>query len=178
VIIALAGRRIDDVDADEIRFPASNIAKVRRAIGTMLESEKATALVSSAACGADLLGLSEAGRLGLRRRVILPFEKNRFRETSVTDRSGDWGPIYDEVLDQVEAAGDLVVLPDREDHDPYTAANHAILEEAFALTKTHHQGLTALLVWDGVPRGEHDLTEEFGLEARERKMDVLEVLTI
>ena len=40
---------------------------------TLLIGTGATWLVSSAACGADLIALSEAGKLGIRRRVGLPF---------------------------------------------------------------------------------------------------------
>jgi len=68
-----------------------------------------------------LIVLSEAGSLGLRRRVVLPFEPKRFRETSVVDRPGDWGTIYDQVIDQVETNGDLVVLGKTDQDDPYAA---------------------------------------------------------
>lgn len=178
MIIALAGRRVDSADAKQPRFPLQNVEMVRTRARAVLEEKGATALVSSAACGADLIALSEAGRLGLRRRVILPFERRRFRETSVTDRPGDWGPLYDEVLDAVEAAGDLVILQDVTDDEAYSAANHAILDEAVALAKAVHEPATAVLMWDGVSRGDHDLTEEFGAEARKRGLAVTEVRTI
>jgi hypothetical protein len=42
----------------------------------------ATALVCSGACGADLLALDVAGALGLRRRLVLPFEPDRFHQNS------------------------------------------------------------------------------------------------
>ena len=110
MIIALAGRRVDPADAKEQRFPLDNVESVRTRARAVLKKLGATALVSSAAWGADLIALSEAGQLGLRRRVILPFERRRFRETSVTDRPGEWGPLYDQVLDAVEAAGKLAGL--------------------------------------------------------------------
>ena len=69
-------------------------------------------VVSSAACGADLLALEQAGGLGLRRRVVIPFDRERFRAGSVVDRPGDWGGLYDSILDAVGAQGDLVVLRD------------------------------------------------------------------
>ena len=137
MIVALAGRRIDSAEAKEPRFPVSNIETVRTRVRAVLQEKGATALVSSAACGADLIALSEAGQLGLRRRVILPTERRRFRETSVTDRPGEWGALYDQILDAVEAAGDLVVLQNRPDDDAYSAANCAILDEALALAKKH-----------------------------------------
>ena len=179
MIIALAGRRVDGPDANEVRFPLQNVVKVRTQLRLFLEDKGATAVVSSAACGADLVALSEAGRLGLKRRVILPFERRRFRETSVTDRSGDWGTIYDDVLDAVESEGELITLrggPESDD-EAYSAVNRAILDETIALARTVQEPATAVLVWDGVSRGEHDLTEEFGIEARRRGLAVAEVLT-
>src|SRR5882672_10452911 len=94
MIIALAGRRVDSADAKQPRFPPRNVERVHTQTRAVLKEKGATALVSSAACGADLIALSEAGQLGLRRRVILPFERRRFRETSVTDRPGEWGRLY------------------------------------------------------------------------------------
>jgi hypothetical protein len=90
--IALAGRRVDPPDASEVRFPASakNIEIVRQRIRNKLQTKRTTVIVSSAACGSDLLALSEAGNLGLRRRVVLPFDRDKFRTTSVTNRPGDW----------------------------------------------------------------------------------------
>ena len=177
MIIALAGRRVDSPEAKDTRFPLQNVGIVRERIRALLQ-ENAAALVSSAACGADLIALSEAGKLGLRRRVVLPFERPRFRETSVTDRPGDWGPLFDEVLDAVEAAGDLVVLQEGSDDEAYALANRAILDESLALAKTAHQPVRAVLVWDGKSRGDHDLTEDFGVEARKRGMPVTDVPTI
>jgi hypothetical protein len=178
MIVALAGRRVDSANAKEARFPVLNVETVRKGIRAVLQNKNATVLVSSAACGADLIALSEAGQLGLRRRVILPLERERFRDTSVTDRPGEWGPIYDQVLDEVEAAGDLVILQNGSDGEAYSAANHAILDEAVALATAVHKPAVAVLIWDGVSRGDHDLTEEFGVEARKRGLAVSEVRTI
>ena len=68
------------------------------------------ALVSSAARGADLLALEEAGNLGMRRRCIPPFNRKRFRETSVVDQPGDWGNLYERIVDAVEANGVLELI--------------------------------------------------------------------
>jgi hypothetical protein len=177
LVIALAGRRVDSAETKDPRFPASNVDAVKRRIRAVLKEKAATTLVSSAACGADLIALSEAGRVGLRRRVILPFERRYFRETSVTDRSGGWGPVYDQILDEVEAAGDLVVLQNRSDDEPYSAANRAILDEALALAKALHQPVAAVLIWNGISRHDHDLTEEFRVEALKRGLETTEILT-
>lgn len=175
MIIALAGRRVDAVDATVHRFPLQNVEQVRQRTREILQDHGATVLVSSAACGADLIALSEAGLLGLRRRVILPYGRMRFRETSVSDRPGGWGPLYDQILDEVDSVSDLVILGDGSDEEAYTAANQAILDEAIAIGRSAHEFLIAVLVWDGISSGDHDLTEEFAIEARNRGLEVAEV---
>jgi hypothetical protein len=178
MIIALAGRRVDAAGAKQPRFPLQNVDMVRTRVRAMLEAQGAKAVVSSAACGADLIALTEAGLLGLRRRVVLPFERKRFRDTSVTDRPGDWGPVYDQVLDEVESAGDLVLMRKTTDDEAYSAANRAILDAAASLANQLHDPVGAALVWDGNSRGDHDITEEFGIEAHRRGLPVVEVKTI
>jgi hypothetical protein len=178
MIIALAGRRVDSTDSLETRFPMHNIEKVRIRIRETFTNNAATALVSSAACGADLIALAEAGKLGLRRRVILPFNRQRFRESSVVDRPGDWGDLYDELLDRIEETEDLIVLQDGKGEKAYSAVNCVILDEALALSREYNEPVSAVLVWDGISRGNSDLTEEFGIEAHRRGLTVVEVSTI
>ncbi len=98
MVIALAGRRIDPPDIANPAFPLANVDAVRIRLREFFQAQSAAALVCSAACGADLLALDVAGTLGIRRRVVLPFAAERFRETSVTDRPGDWGSIFDRVI--------------------------------------------------------------------------------
>ena len=178
MILALAGRRVDAADAKQQRFPAKNVDIVRERIRAMLQTECAVALVSSAACGVDLLALSEAGKLGLRRRVVLPFDLERFRIMSVTDRPGEWGLIYDKVLNEVEKNGDLLVMQLNSGDEAYAKANHAILDQALSLGQQLQHPVTAVLVWDGKSRGEGDLTEEFGVYARNKSIPVVEVTTL
>ena len=177
MILALSGRRIDAMDTKQARFPLGNVPSVKNALHNLFCQKKVTSLASSAACGADLLALSEAGALGLRRRIVIPSGRKNFRETSVTDRPGDWGGLYDEIMDQVEAAGDLVTLNGLSDDEAYSAVNLLILDEAFWLGQQLGQPVCAALVWDGVSRGSDDFTEKFGIEARIRNLELFEVLT-
>jgi hypothetical protein len=177
MIIALAGRRVDAADAKDQRFPPENVDKVRQRVRAVLKAPTVTVLVSSAACGADLIALSEAGSLGIRRRVVLPSARERFKETSVIDRPGNWGPLYDLVMDEVESKGDLMV-DTATPEDDYAAANFAILNEATRLSQEVPQPVLAALVWDGVSRGGDDMTQHFGTEARELGLPVVEVNTM
>ena len=178
MIIALAGRRIDAPDAKIARFPLDNVRVVRKRLQKLFEECAASTLVSSAACGADLIALSEAGALGMRRRIVLPFNRERFGKRSVADRPGDWSTIYDRVLDEVTTTGDLIVLNHGgSESEAYAAANRAILDDAVALAQQLHESVVAVLVWDGNPRGDDDLTQALGDEARSRGLRVLEVQT-
>jgi broad specificity phosphatase PhoE len=179
VIIAVAGRRIDAADAETPRFPSENVAIVEWRLDALFEREGATAVVSSAACGADLVALTVAGRRGMRRRVVLPFGREKFRETSVTDRPGDWGPTYDRMLAELDRTGDIVTLEARADGDEaYLAANERILREVEALARESNVEAMALLVWDGAPRSPDDVTAAFGHEARKRGWRVEQVKTV
>ena len=111
-VIALAGRRVDAPGVHPPRFPVEDVELVRSRLAKLFVEERAAVLICSAACGADLLGLEEAERLGLRRRVVLPFSPERFRKTSVVDRPGNWGPAFDRLVAAAQTAGDLVVLAD------------------------------------------------------------------
>jgi hypothetical protein len=179
MVLALAGRRVDAAGVASPRFPPERVEAVRAEVHTMLQRLHVSALVSSAACGADLIALVEAGRLGLRRRVVLPAAVARFRDTSVTDRGAAWGPVYDDVLADVARRNDLVVLAGAGDGDAaYAAANQRILDEAIALGRERGEKVAAALVWDGAARGAGDVTEAFGAAARARKLNVVEILTL
>jgi hypothetical protein len=178
-VVALAGRRIDARDTDSPRFPLENVPIVRGRIAALLSAEHAEALVCSAACGADLIALEEAERLGLRRRIVLPFPPKRFRETSVADRPGDWGPVFDRLIGAAAAVGDLVILPpvNNDDDAAYAAANQALIREARALARAASEGIplrcVAVIVWEGSARpgtdasgGFRSLATEAGFEER------------
>src|SRR5690349_4386477 len=185
LVVALAGRRIDAAQAQELRFPLARVPLVRDRLRALLAERRAGILVSSAACGADLVALEAAERLGLRRRVVLPFAPDRFRETSVVDRPGEWGPIYDRIVEAARQAGDLVVLEGAgEGGAAYEAANGRILEETLALSGNEPGGgpvpadvAFAVIVWEGQSRGRDDATQQFASAARKRGLTVEEVST-
>jgi hypothetical protein len=166
-IVALAGRRIDSPGVEEPRFPLKNVDEVRRRIADALVNLPAVRLVCSGACGADLVALEAAAQLGLHRRIVLPFAPARFRETSVVDRPGEWGPVFDRQIAAAAATGDLVVLGlEGDDDQAYAATNEAIIREAKALAGTPGRAgahrLIAMLVWEGTKRQGSDATAGFG----------------
>jgi hypothetical protein len=177
MIVALAGRRVDAPDAKEKRFSPENAESVKERIRKFLQTENATALVSAAACGADILALEAAGELGIRRRVVLPYDKVTFKHASVLDRPGDWGERYDLILTEVDEKGDLIVDDYDEDEESYFAANHDILDQAEELAEETGQQLSAVVVWNGQTRGEEDVTGHFLEEAKQRGLKVTEINT-
>jgi hypothetical protein len=176
-VVVVAGRRVDAPEAAVERFPLHKRDSVRDAIAAVLAGHSVSTVVSSAACGADLLALEAARALRIRRRVILPFPAPRFRATSVVDRPGDWGPLFDALVAEATAEGNLVVLGNEEGDTAYAKANSAILDEGDALASAAQAAKRALIVWDGASRGGDDLTEQFRTEAASRGWRVEEIST-
>lgn len=178
MVLAVAGRRIDAEGQAQARFPLSQVPTVRQRLRRLLIEQDVRVLVCSAACGADLVALGEAAKMGIERHIVLPFDPERFRISSVIDRPGDWGEAFDRVLAEVKGAGGLVVLPKAEDgQTAYAAANRLILETARELALRTGDRAAAALIWDGRSRGAGDLTAEFGGEARRMGFPLFEIDT-
>src|SRR5262249_50597855 len=160
-------------------FPLEEKEAVRERLARLFKEQQATALAVSASCGSDLLALQVAGELGIRRRVILPFSHERFRAISVVDRPGDWGPLFDQFIQEGEASGDLVQLDlesedDAKFEEVFRFTNKMILEEAQQMADTSSEDtVLAVIVWEGQSRGPGDLTEDFANQARERFIPVV-----
>ena len=179
MIIAVAGRRIDAEGASPARFPLKNVGLVRQRLEEVFRRETATAVVSSGACGADLVALTAAGARGMRRRIVLPFGRDEFRTSSVIDRPGDWGPVYDRMLAELDKTGDVVTLAGHVAGEAaYAAANDAILREAATLARRGATEVAAVLVWEGAPRDGDDMTAAFGDDARRRGFRIEHVKTV
>ncbi|MFN0122966.1 MAG: hypothetical protein ACKV2V_20895 [Blastocatellia bacterium] len=179
MVIALAGRRVDAPGADIKRFPAENAAAVAARIREFLVTHEARALVSAAACGADIIALEVAGELGLRRRVVLPFDRAAFRAMSVVDRGAAWGARYDQILDALAASGDLIeAAHDPDDGQTWFTGNLEILDQAASLATQLGADIAALIVWNGASRGADDVTGHFKSEAEARGLGVAEALTV
>jgi hypothetical protein len=182
-VVALVGRRIDPEPTLTPRFPFDQVNRVRIEITDQLRRSHAVALVSSAACGADLVALQTAHEMRLRTRIILPFSAARFRVTSVVDRPRPefWGDMFDRVASVARAEGNLVELDMMETDDAYSAANAIIIDEARKLADVKDNGplsLVALVVWEGASRGADDNTYKFVKLARHSGFRVEQVLTL
>ena len=178
MVVALSGRRVDAPNASRPAFPLGNVDVVRERILRALSELHVTILVCSAACGADLLALQAAETLGARRRIVLPFDAAEFRETSVVDRPGDWGPAFDRCVAAATASNDLVNLGLPDTDESYDRTNAFLLEEAQRMACASQDRVTAMRVWDGVAKVQADHTEWLGKAALERRLDVFDVWTL
>lgn len=187
-IVALAGRRPDPVGATSERFPLENAGSVEARLRERFREWKTDVLICSAAAGSDLLALRAARDIGLRRLIVLPFSPKRFRESSVVDRPGGWGELYDVMIADAAAADDLIVLELEEDGRAYERVNEVILERAKELAGAaggeeksapgeNGTAVRAVIVWEGKPRPGHDLTAAFARLAEEKGIPVTPIVT-
>lgn len=157
---ALAGRRIDRAGEGDVRFPLSAVPSVRLKLERLFSEKPPRLLVCSAACGADLVALEVAEAIGIATHIVLPFSAEKFRETSVIDRPGNWGPVFDQALQHAEGSGGVTVLagvgdPDRD----YSAATRRIIDTASAADAGLDR--VAVAVFEGDIRPDNDATGEF-----------------
>lgn len=126
-----------------------------------------------------MLAQKAARKLNIEQHIILPFERGRFRETSVTDRPGDWGKLFDEICDEVEEQGNLTVLPGFEDEEKaYTVVTTVILNQVESLRKTAaNEDILAVVVWEGKAKDDGDETAAFAEKAKARNIEVKEIST-
>lgn len=185
-IVALAGRRVDAPSAPTPRFPTANVDIVRERLRLLFRQLRTEAIVCSAACGSDLLALDVACEMNIERHIVLPYDKARFRADSVTDRPGDWGPLFDRMCEEVEDRGQLLVMNIVEENQiGWDRANVLILDTAVDLAsaanassqdKTH--SAVGVVVWDGIPWGEADITAGFARLAKQRGLRLIAVSSL
>ena len=146
-LVAFAGRRIDPTDVKTPRFPLNQVDVVQKKIEELFHRDNVKTLTCSAACGADLIALRVAQKLGIHSRIILPFVPERFRITSVMDRpcaqEWNWGVLFDQVIHIAQGNGELVVVETDEGRQTaYQAVNQAILSEALRKGRIQADGAT------------------------------------
>ena len=186
-VVALAGRRIDMAGAEPARFPLNQVERVKHELFEFFGAVHPSALVCSAACGADLLALECAAELGIATTIVLPFNRTRFRASSVVDRPGNWGPRFDKAMKRAAASGhiELISAQAKDDDEAYALVTTEILDCAENVARhapgqesnTQDNKLIAAVVWDGTSRGPTDLTEYFRVHALSRGFTVQEIIT-
>jgi len=179
-VAAVAGRRPDPSDAQEIVFPPESISRVRTEIRALYIERRVGMVVSSAAAGADLLALDVAGSLGLRRVIVLPFAIEEFLRTSVADRPGDWVNLFKQAVSDLAPRGDVRVIGGSSGQAgaAYLAATLEIIRLAARAARAEHSSPPiGVVIWDGVTRNRGDLTAEFRSLAVEHRFAIVDVMT-
>lgn len=173
-VIVSAGRRVDAPDAPAPRFPSANVDAVRQRILGFFSQTRPIALVCSAACGTDLLALDVASQKHVKRYVLLGAEPATFRKESVTDRPGNWGELFDQVMKTANV--EVLKLPAGQ--EGYLQTNIDLLNRAEAVAKQHGAPVQALVIWNEQSRGPDDVTAHFLEQAKMRKIPVTEISTL
>jgi hypothetical protein len=172
LVVVSAGRRVDAPDASTPRFPPQNVPAVQARIQEYLERQRPVAIVCSAACGTDLILLQAAQNIP--RYVLLPSAPEEFRQSSVIDRPGVWGAIYDEILRVAEV--EVLTLPSGQ--EGYLIVNDRLLDKAQAVAGDLGTAVTALVIWNQQSRGDDDVTAHFLHQAKQRGLSVSEISTL
>ncbi|OUS19523.1 hypothetical protein A9Q95_14735 [Rhodobacterales bacterium 59_46_T64] len=133
-------------------------------------------LVSSAACGADILALEVCEELGIETTIVLPFVTQEFRRISVTDRGGNWGSRFDQLIESNRAHGALIELGLPTDTtDAFEQANIEIVLRASQISAAEH---LAVIVWEGAKKGTSDATKDVKDRAVSKGFRVVEINTL
>jgi hypothetical protein len=173
-VIAQAGRRVDAPEAQTARFPAANVNLVKERIKTEFLENEPVGLVTSAACGTDLLALETAEQMNVERFILLPSKPAAFRASSVVDRPGDWGDLFDRMIKTSHV--EVLTLP--EGQQGYLETNLRLLDKGQSLAKTRNVETRAMVVWNKQSRGPDDVTGHFLEQARLRHSPIIEISTL
>lgn len=174
-VVALAGRLIDRPAGLCSRFSLDRVPRVRAQLDKVLADLNVQDIVSSAAAGADLLGLEAAEARGVRRHVILPGDPLEFFEHSVASRPGPWPALFNRLV--LTPASRLTLKTLGLPVNAYSEVNRAILDCAKTLACNLGTVPVALLVWDA-DKGDGDITASFGERAESMGFDRVEISTL
>ncbi len=152
-VFLFSGHMIDKPDRPEPRFPADKEPAAAAAIGAQLDALNAGGedlVICSGACGGDLLFAEACLERGLRLEVYLPFEVEKFLETSVDFAGDGWRERFFAVTQHQRSR--LFIMPDElgptpEGGDPYSRVNLWMLftAQAWGADKTRF-----ICLWNGL----------------------------
>jgi class 3 adenylate cyclase len=142
-----AGHMIDGPDRSAARFPESIAPRVSAEIRAWLDRDDVRIGFSSGACGADLLFLEALLERGGVSHMVLPFDQEIFRETSVAFAGETWVDRYRRILERsvVQRVSDR---PLKFGEVAYDHANQFIHGLAMIYTQRLSTSLCRMVVWD------------------------------
>ncbi len=182
-IVVGAGRRIDREGSKTTRFPRENELAVTRVVRSCLMQLRAKHVVSSAACGADMIIVETAHELGIPVVMVLPFPVESFKRYSVADCGGNWAERFDAIIEKQQRLGTVFELgpaPNSEvgETKGYRATTERLLVEAHALRAGSQLDIIGLIVWEKQRKSTGDETAALLDSVRRQKWRFVEVDTL
>ena len=144
MILAYAGVQADEADRPAPRLPASAEAALARRLRELLSTLRPRLVVGALASGSDLLIVEQARLEGCDVRVLLPFDIETFKRTSVTARGRRWEIIYDRLIAELGHRVQIAPL-DPDSAESFRVHNGAMLDFAMELADPDEQ-IQALVV--------------------------------
>jgi hypothetical protein len=149
--IVFTGHMVDLPDRPTVkrRFPPAMESLAREAIDLRLREIAARGEnllgISAAARGGDILFLEACRQLDVPYLLALPFQPERFLETSVAGAEGNWVERYWRLWRETSPDRKLVMAPVGEDRNPYSEHNLWLLR----LAQERARDMTLIALWDG-----------------------------
>ncbi|WP_239331842.1 hypothetical protein [Frankia sp. CiP3] len=175
VIAVFGGVQIDNRDTEPPRFRERDLPDVERRTKAALAKLRPRLLIGAAASGADLVVLAAARSAGLGVRVVLPFDVDTFRRTSVHGRGSFWCARYDQLIGSLKPC-ELEILGEVEDDTVYHRTNTRLLARAVQLRRTPAEGIVALVLRPVVSH-RASVTDDLVDKARNAGLPIIEVST-
>jgi hypothetical protein len=175
MIAVFGGVQIDNRDTDPPRFRERDLPDVERRTAAALAELRPRLLVGAAASGADLVVLAAARSKGFGVRVVLPFDVDTFRRTSVQERGPFWCARYDDLIASLKPC-ELEIIGDVEDDTVYYRTNTRLLARAAQLRRTAAEEVVALVLRP-VMSSCASVTDDLVDKARNAGLPVIEVST-
>ena len=148
-VLLFSGHMVDRPDRSTPRFPARLVPAARSALARQIDSLSVQAsdlAVTGGASGGDLLFAEQCLARGLRLELFLPFQRERFVETSVLPGGCEWLALFDSVVEHPRTTLHVGSPANDSEDDAYVHCNLAMLERAIELA---HGPIDLVCMWDG-----------------------------
>lgn len=144
MVVVFSGHLLDSEDREVPRFPVSIEDAVAAEIGKVIEAQNIKIGYCSAASGGDLLFAREMIKRELEVNIILPFDREIFRSTSVVHGGIDRSKEYRDVL----ATASSVTIATEESNlgNPCLFSYAADLIEGYASLRAQHLGCSVKMI--------------------------------
>ncbi len=149
-VIVYTGHRIDANDRSSACFPAEKMPYVKSEIRHQLGAFSSAICIGSAANGADLLFAEAALENGFDLHIVLPYNRDVFRQESVKADDDIWFELYDTVLDKAKSLIELAEFSSYSQDTIYDFANRYITGMALSRAASTMSKVKGLAVFDGV----------------------------